>query len=64
MTIDNQNMDEKLQYDNNNISALSCGIIDKYKDLTCEEILPPYQGQIIEQAKFAYSLLGKDFGKR
>ena len=53
MTIDNQNMDEKLQYDNNNISALSC-----------EEILPTYQRQIIEQAKFAYSLLGKVFEKR
>ena len=52
MTIDNQNMDEKLQYDNNNISALSCG-----------KILPTYQRQIIEQADFADSLLGKAFEK-
>ena len=64
MTIENQIMDEKLQYDNNNISALSCGKIDKYENLTCEEILPTYQRQIIEQAKFAYSLLGKVFEKR
>ena len=64
MTIDNQIMDEKLQYDNNIISALSCGKFYKYENLTCEEILPTYQRQIIEQAKFAYSLLGKVFEER
>ena len=66
MTIDNQIMDEKLQYDNNIISALSCGKIYIYENLTCEEILPTYQRQIIElieQADFADSLLGKAFEK-
>ena len=37
------------------ISALSSGKMDKYKDLTGEEILPPNKNQIIEQAKLAYS---------
>ena len=45
------------------ISALSSGKIDKYKCLTCEEILPSYQRKVIEQAKFTYSTLGKFFGK-
>ena len=33
-------------------------------DLTGEEILPPDQRRVIEQAKFAYSLLGKAFEKQ
>ena len=37
------------------ISALSSGKMNKYKDLTGEEILPPNKKQIIEQAKLAYS---------
>ena len=44
MTIDDKIKDEKLQYDINRealkILALSSGKIDKYEDLTCEEILP------------------------
>ena len=35
--------------------------IDKYKYLTGEEILPSNQQQILEQAKFTYSPLGKAF---
>ena len=35
--------------------------IDKYKYLTGKEILPSNQQQVIEQAKFTYSPLGKDF---
>ena len=62
MTIEDQIKDEKLQYDINReagkISALSSGNIDKYEYLTGEEILPSYQQQIIEQAKFTYSPLG------
>ena len=46
------------------ISALSSGKIDKYEYLTGEEILPPNQQQIIEQAKFTYSPLGKAFEKQ
>ena len=68
MTIDDQIIDEKLQYDSNReaakISALSSGKIDKYEYLTGEEILPSNQEQIIEQAKFTYSPLGKAFEKQ
>ena len=63
MTIDDQIKDEKLQYDNHKeaakILALSSGKTDKYEYLTGEEILPSNQKQIIEQAKFTYSPLGK-----
>ena len=65
MTIEDQVKDEKLQYDINReaakIPALSSGKLDKYEYLTGEEILPPNQQQIIQQAKFNYSPLGKAF---
>ena len=68
MTIEDQIKDEKLQYDINReaakTSALSSGKIDKYEKLTGEEILPSNQRQIIEQAKFTYSPLGKAFEKQ
>ena len=68
MTIEDQIKDEKLQYDINReaakISALSSGKIDKYEYLTGEEILPSNQQQIIEQATFTYSPLGKVFEKQ
>ena len=67
MTIEDQIKDEKLQYDINReaakISALSSGKIDKYEYLTGEEILPSNQQEMIEQAKFTYSPLGKAFEK-
>ena len=63
MTIEDQIKDEKLQYDINReaakISALSSGKIDKCEYLTGEEIVPSNQQQIIQQAKFNYSPLGK-----
>ena len=63
MKIDDKISDEKLQYDINReavkVSALSSGKIDKYEYLTGEEVLPFNQRQIIEQAKFTYSPLGK-----
>ena len=43
---------------------MSSGKIDKYEYLTGEEILPLNQQQIIEQAKFTYSPLGKAFEKQ
>ena len=46
------------------LSALSSGKIDKYEYLTGEEILPSNQQQTIQQAKFAYSPLGKAFEKQ
>ena len=68
MTIEDQIKDEKLQYGINReaakISALSSGKIDKYEYLTSEEILPSNQQQIIQQAKFAYSPLGKALEKQ
>ena len=68
MTIEDQIKDEKLQYDINReaakTSALSSGKIDKYEYLTGEEILPSNKQQIIEQAKFTYSPLGKVFEKQ
>ena len=67
MRIDDKIRDENLQYDINReaakISALSCGKIDKYEFLAGEEILPPDQRRVIEQATFAYSPLGKAFEK-
>ena len=67
MTINDQIIDEKLQYDINReapkISSLSSRRIRKYEYLTGEDILPSNQQQIIEQAKFTYSPLGKAFEK-
>ena len=63
MAINDQIRDKKLQYDINReaakISTLSSGKIHKYQYLTGEDILPSNQQQIIEQAKFTYSPLGK-----
>ena len=68
MTINDQIRDEKLKCDINReaakISALSSGKIHKYEYLTGEDILPYNQQQIIEQAKFTYSPLGKGFEKQ
>ena len=68
MTIEDQIKYEKLQYDINReaakISALSSGKLDKYEYLTGIEIFPSNQQQIIEQAKFTYSPLGKAFEKQ
>ena len=68
MTIEDQIKDEKLQYDINReaakISALSSGKFDKYEYLTGEEILPSNKQQIIQQAKFNYSPLGKALEKQ
>ena len=68
MTIEDQIQDEKLQSDINRetakISALSSGKPDKYEYLTGEEILPSNQQQIIQQAKFNYSPLGKAIEKQ
>ena len=68
MTINDQIRDEKVQYDINGkatkISALSSGKIHEYEYLTGEDILSSSQQQIIEQAKFTYSTLGKAFEKQ
>ena len=68
MIIDDQIRDKKLQYDINREaakkSAFSSGKISKYEHLTGEDILPSNQQQIIEEAKFTYSPLGKAFEKQ
>ena len=68
MTIDDQIRNKKLKYDIDReaakTSALSSNKIGKYEYLTGEEILPSNQKQIIEQAKFTYSPLGKAFEKQ
>ena len=68
MTINDQIRDEKLQYDINReaakISALSSGKIHKYEYFNGEDILPSNQQQMIEQAKYTYSPLGKLLKKK
>ena len=68
MTIDDQVRDEKLQCNINReaakISALLSNKFNKYEYLTGEETLPSNQKQMIQQAKFTYSTLGKAFEKR
>ena len=68
MTINDQIRDEKLQYNISReaakISTLSSDKIHKYEYLTGEDILPSNQQQIIENAKFTYSSLGKAFEKQ
>ena len=68
MTIDDQIKDEKVQYNINRetakISALSSGKLHKCEHLTVEDILPSSNQQIIEQARFTYSPLGKAFNKQ
>ena len=43
--------------------VLSSDKYDKYQYLTGEEILPSNQNQIIKQARFTYSRLGKAIEK-
>ena len=68
MTIDSNIRDEKLLYyikrEAVKISALSSSKINNYEYLTGEEILSNDQSEIIEQAKFTYSFLGKGFKKQ
>ena len=67
MAINDQIRDKK-QYDINReaakILALSSGKIHKFEYLTGGDILPSNQQQLIEQAKFIYSPLGKAFEKQ
>ena len=46
------------------IPALLSKEFNKYEHLIGEEILPSNQNQMIEQAKFTYSPLGKAFEKQ
>ena len=68
MTINDKIRDEKVQYDIDRkaakISALLSGKIDKYEYLTVEEIPPPEQSRVIEQAKFTCFPLEKALEKQ
>ena len=68
MTRDYKIIYEKLEYDINREAAktlvLSSRKIDRYEYLTGEKILPSNQRQVIEQAKFTYSSLGKPFERQ
>ena len=68
MRSNDQIRDEKLRYDINRkaakISAKPSGKFYKYEYVTGEDILPSNQQQIIEQARFIYSPLGKAFEKQ
>ena len=68
MIIDDKIKNDKLQHDINRaeakIFALSLGKVNKYENLTGEEIQPPQQHRIIQEAKFSYLPLGKEFGKQ
>ena len=68
MTINGQIRDQKLRYDISReaakISASSSGKVHKYEYLTGQDILPSNQQQIIQQAKFTHSPLGKAFEKQ
>ena len=68
MTINDQIRDGKIQDDIyrkvTEISAFSSGKIDKYQYLTGEETISSNQQQILEEAKFTYSPLGKAFEKQ
>ena len=68
MAINDKIRDEKLQCDINREAAkiltLSSGKNDRYEYLTGEEVLPSNKRQIIEQAKFVYSPLGKALEKQ
>ena len=68
MATDDEIRGEKLQHDITRvvvkISALFLGKADKYEYLTGEEILPSDQKSVIEQAKFTFCPLGKDFVKK
>ena len=68
MTSDDKIIDEKLQYNINReaakISALSSAKTDKFEYLTGGEMLSSNLRQVIEQANFTYSPLGKAFGKK
>ena len=68
IVIDDQVRDEKLQYDINReaakISSLLSDKTHKYEYLTWKDILPSSNQQIIEQARFTYSPLGKAFNKQ
>ena len=67
MATDDETRDDKLQYNINRetakISVLSSGKIVKYEYLLDKQILSFNQRQIIEEAKFAYSHLGRAFEK-
>ena len=68
MAIDDKNKDEKLLHNINKevakISPLLSDKVDRHEYLTGEEILPPDQNKIIEQAKITFLLSVKHLKKK
>ena len=68
MAIDDKNKDEKLLHNINRevakISPLLSDKVDRHEYLTGEEILPPDQNKIIEQAKITFLLSVKHLKKK
>ena len=64
MTTHDKICDEKLSIILTKKQKKKSGKNDEYECLTHEEILPPDQSRMIEQAKFTNSLLGKAFEKQ
>ena len=64
-TLDDKIKANKAQYDLDRktakISALSSGELEKYENLTCEDL--GYKPDVIQKAKFKYCPLGKVFNK-
>ena len=68
MAIDDKNKDEKLLHNINRevakISPLLTDKADRHEYLTGEEILPPDQNRIIEQAKITFLFSVKHLEKK
>ena len=63
--LDMKNIDTTLiKKSSKNISIISSGKMYKYEYLTGEEILPVDQSREIEEVKFSYSPLWKQFEKQ
>ena len=62
--ISNGKLKEDINTEAAKISALSSGKFDKSEYVTSEEILPPDESRMIEQAKFSYSPLEKLYKKK
>ena len=63
--LDNRIKSNQAQYDldrqNVKISSLSSGELDKYEYLTAEDL--GYKPDVVQKAKFEYSLLGQVFNE-
>ena len=64
MTVDDKIRNQTLQYNQQKILALLISKIDKYENVSGEEILPTDHSRMIEQPNFIYSSLGEALEKQ